>query len=65
MQVYVENNHAVTHLNGHRAAETDRLTKIRSGHITLQMHKENSRIDFRDLKLVVLDEQRAEGSTSE
>ncbi|MEK7794910.1 MAG: DUF1080 domain-containing protein, partial [Candidatus Hydrogenedentota bacterium] len=55
LQIRVEGPHCVTHLNGIKTAETDALTKIRRGHITLQMHKENSSIEFKDLVLVPLD----------
>ncbi len=54
LQLFVEGAHAVTYLNGKKCAETSALEKIRPGHITLQMHKENSRIEFRDIALVPL-----------
>lgn len=53
LQVFVEGAYAVTHMNGVKVAETDRLTKVRPGLITLQMHKERSTIWFDDLYLVV------------
>lgn len=52
LQLSVRGNRAVTHLNGVKTAETDNLTKIRPGLITLQMHKENSTIEFKDIVLV-------------
>lgn len=55
LQLSVRGAFAVTHLNGVQTAITDRLTKIRSGHITLQMHKEKSTIEFRDISLVPTD----------
>jgi len=55
MQVSVRGSHAITHLDGIRAAETHELVNLWPGHITLQMHKENSTIEFKDLILVVHD----------
>lgn len=55
LQIRVEGPHCVTHLNGIKTAETDALTKVWPGHITLQMHKENSSVEFKDLVLVLLD----------
>lgn len=52
LQLFVRGANAVTLMNGVKCAETDALTKVRPGHITLQMHKENSRIEFRDIILV-------------
>lgn len=56
LQLRVRGNHCVTLLNGIKTAETDALTKIRPGHITLQMHRENATIDFKDLVLAPKDE---------
>ena len=55
MQIRVRGTRAVTHLNGIKAAESNALSKVRPGHITLQMHKEESMIEFKDLTLVVQD----------
>ena len=52
MQVSVLGNHAITHINGIKTAETNDLVNIWPGHITLQMHKEKSTIEFKDLVLV-------------
>jgi hypothetical protein len=60
LQLSVRGSHAVTLLNGVKCAETDALSKVRPGHITLQMHKENSRIEFRDLLLVPHDAHSVE-----
>lgn len=55
LQLSVRGGHAVTHLNGVKSAETKGLTKIRPGHITLQMHKEKSTIEFKDIVLISRD----------
>ena len=55
MQVSVQGSYAVTHLDGIKAAETQNLVNLWPGHITLQMHKENSTIEFKDFVLVVRD----------
>ncbi len=55
MQVHVRDNHAITHIDGIKTAESHDLVNIWPGHITLQMHKEKSRIEFKDLTLVVRD----------
>lgn len=55
MQVSVRDNHAITHIDGIKTAESSNLVNIWPGHITLQMHKEKSRIEFKDLTLVVRD----------
>lgn len=52
MQVSVTDNHAITHINGIKTAETNDLVNIWPGHITLQMHKEKSTIEFKDLVLI-------------
>lgn len=55
MQVHAKDAHAVTHIDGVRVAETHDLINIWPGHITLQMHKDKSRIEFKELTLVVQD----------
>lgn len=54
LQVFVEGNRATTYINGHKSAETDKLDKVRPGHITLQMHRDGAVIDWKDLVLTPL-----------
>ncbi len=51
LQIHVNGTEARTRLNGHAVAATNKLTKVWPGLITIQMHKENSRIEFRDIYL--------------
>ena len=53
LQVHVNDRCATTYLNGKLAARTDKLKKVRPGRITLQAHRDNSTIEYRDLRLVV------------
>ena len=55
LQISVHGNEAVTHINGLKVAETDTLTKIRPGHIVLQMHKTRAKLDFKEIVLVPAD----------
>jgi len=55
LQLSVRGSHAITHVNGLKCAETDRLTAIRPGNIVLQMHKTQSWVAFKDLVLVPQD----------
>jgi len=55
LQISVHGNRAVTHVNGVKSAETDALTTIRPGHIVIQMHRDDSTIEFKDLVLVSAD----------
>ena len=55
LQIRVEGERAVTHINGVRAAATESLENVWPGHITLQMHKDGTTIWFRDLYLLNLD----------
>lgn len=55
LQIFVDGTHCVTRMNGQIVAETDNLTAVRPGHITLQMHRENATIWFKDLVLMKLD----------
>ena len=55
LQVSVHGKRAVTHVNGLESAKTDALTRIRPGHIVIQMHRDDSTIEFRDLVLVSAD----------
>ena len=55
LQARVINAHAVVHINGVRVAESRDLINIWPGHITLQMHKTDSTIRFKDPILVTLD----------
>ena len=52
LQLSVRGNHAITHVNGLKCAETNNLTTIRPGNIVLQMHKTQSWCAFKDLVLV-------------
>jgi len=60
MQIFVEGTRATTYINGHQSAETDQLDKVDPGHITLQMHRDGSTIEWRDLVLMVNDGLGAE-----
>ena len=55
LQVFVSGGHAVTYVNGRKSAETDQLDKIWPGHITLQMHRDDATIDWKDLVLIPAD----------
>jgi hypothetical protein len=55
MQIFVKGTHAITYINGHQSAETDQLDKVDPGHITLQMHRDGSTIEWRDLVLMTAD----------
>lgn len=55
MQIHVSGKRAKTYINGHQSAETDQLDKVDPGHITLQMHRDGSTIEWRDLVLMVKD----------
>jgi len=57
LQVSVRGSHAITHIDGVKTAETNDLVNIWPGHITLQMHKEKSTIEFKDLVLVNQDKR--------
>ena len=57
LQIYVRGNRAWTYLNGIQCAETDRLTTIRPGYIVLQMHENDSEVEFKDLVLTPRDEK--------
>ena len=54
LQIHVNGRRATTYLNGKLAARTDKLEKVRPGRITLQAHRDNSTIEYRDLSLVVM-----------
>jgi 3-keto-disaccharide hydrolase len=58
LQISVRGKRAVTHLNGLRCAETDRLEVVRPGHVVLQMHKRGSVIEFKDIVLVPADDRK-------
>lgn len=55
VQISVRGNHVVTHINGLKCAETDRLSVVRAGNIVLQMHKTESELAFKDLVLAPCD----------
>ena len=55
LQVYVRGSEAITWINGVKAAETTELTKIRPGRITLQAHRDDCTIEFKDMVLLPLD----------
>jgi hypothetical protein len=55
LQIIVHDNHAVTLIDGVKTAESDELINLWPGHITLQMHKQSSTIEFKDFVLVVRD----------
>ena len=55
LQIFVDGTHCLTRMNGEIVAETDALQAVRPGHITLQMHRENAAIRFKDLVLVKQD----------
>lgn len=51
LQIILQGPRCVVVLNGTKVAETDALDVIRAGHIALQMHRANSWIRFKDIRL--------------
>jgi len=51
MQIIVKGPRCIVRLNGETVVDYDKLETIRPGHIALQMHKDNSSIWFRDLRV--------------
>ncbi len=51
MQIRLEGSHLVIRVNGETVVDYDQHPTVRSGHISLQMHKGKSWIEFKDLKV--------------
>jgi hypothetical protein len=51
MQIRLKGAHLVIRVNGETVVDYDKFPTMRSGHISLQMHKDKSWIEFKDLKL--------------
>ena len=49
LQIFVRGSSATTYLNGVPSAHTDALTRIRPGHIVLQMHSGKGQIEFKEM----------------
>ncbi len=51
MQIRLQGSHLVVRVNGETCVDTQKMPTVRKGHISLQMHKYNSWIDFKELKV--------------
>ena len=51
LQVFADGNEVTTYINGHTSAHTDKIDKIRSGHVTLQSHRDGASIEWKDFVL--------------
>ena len=55
LQIHVEGNEARTFVNGVPGATVTDLEHVRPGHIVLQMHRTRAQIEYKDLRMEVLD----------
>jgi len=55
LQIHAEGSEARTFVNGAPAAIVTDLEHVRPGHIVLQMHRTRARIEYKDLRMEVLD----------
>ncbi|NLX21421.1 MAG: DUF1080 domain-containing protein [Phycisphaerae bacterium] len=55
LQLFVREKHALVRLNGVTCAESTQLDSVRPGHITLQMHRGDASIEFKDIHLTPAD----------
>ncbi|MBN1349967.1 DUF1080 domain-containing protein [candidate division KSB1 bacterium] len=51
MQVMMDSSRCVVRVNGETLVDYDNLTEIRAGHVGLQMHRRNSWIEYRDMRM--------------
>ncbi len=51
LQVRLQGSHLVIRVNGETVVNYGEFPTVRSGHISLQMHKDNSWIEFKDIKI--------------
>lgn len=51
LQIIVKGSRCIVRINGETIVDCDKLEKDRAGHIALQIHKDNSTIWFRDVKV--------------
>jgi hypothetical protein len=58
MQVYFKKNHCVVRVNGETVVDYPNLEKLRPGFIALQMHRPDSWIEFKDLRMHALTEEK-------
>ncbi|MBD3266082.1 DUF1080 domain-containing protein [bacterium] len=56
MQIRLNESHLVVRVNGETVVDTHEFPTIREGKISLQMHKNNSWIEFKDIKIKKLSE---------
>ena len=52
LQVIAEGNVVTTYINGEKSATTDKIDKVRPGHIALQSHRDGATIEWKDLILI-------------
>lgn len=51
MQVYFNKNHCVVRVNGETLVDYRKLQKLRPGFVAIQMHRQDSWIEFKDLQI--------------
>ena len=51
MQIFVKGRTTVVRVNGETCARSDSLTLVRAGHIALQMHRRNSSVEFKEIRI--------------